>query len=653
MNDETSKWLLEGYATPKPSGLADQDNQKTLVKRTDSLGTGNVSTDSANKSWRNTIGERYKIRNRIAETGASFVYEAWDEFRQLRVAIKELRLPKADAEELADLVSRFEESAEITRHPRIVEVKKFLEIDGRYYIVMEFMDAGSLDDRVKRIEQQPLTLEDIKTVMNDLFAALEHSHQSKIIHRDVKPANILLSSTTGWKLTDFGIARIMSSTRTQDGTFLGTPAYSSPEQVKGLLVDERTDVYSCGVVLYELLAGQRPFRGGEDTVKRKIVYQEPVPPSTLGKLSLPALDKVVARAMAKDRDQRYPTIAAFREAMDAALRTPAIKVPPPTGPGTGPGPVIDLNGGRPRLLPPDPKPRPGPWIIVTLAGLITLSAAGYFTWRVLPGLLPPLPKPQSMPASKPSQELPAPTPAPLPARPKLEPIPAPPSDYLPPSTPSYPPPPSEPAPAPPIDHAPLSAPSYPPEPAPPVNHAPPPAPSYPPEPAPAPPVNHAPPPASSYPPPPKPVPAPPRPPSPMPNYPRRSPRLRGLTTMPCHSKPVPPSPVKPSEEHVLKPPAPQASGLEVGLLCTPVTLEQVKYLDISDTDVPLVKVQGVTNGLAADKAGVRPGDVLQKTGDLSTRSEFTSQCLVTLTGGRAVVKVWRNHAWQPFTIRSN
>ncbi len=637
MNDETSKWLMDGYATPEPRVRTDQAKEETRVE-----GTGNAS-----KSWRGTIGERYKIRDRIAETGASYVYEAWDEFRQLRVAIKELRLPKADAEELADLISRFEESAEITRHPRIVEVKKFLEIDGRYYIVMEFMDAGSLDDRIKRIEQQPLTLGEVKTVMNDLFAALEHSHQSKIIHRDVKPANILLSSTAGWKLTDFGIARIMSSTRTQDGTFLGTPAYSSPEQVKGLLVDERTDIYSCGVVLYELLAGQRPFRGGEDTVKRKIVYQEPAPPSTLGKLSLPALDKVVARAMAKDRDQRYGTIAALREAMDAALRLPAIKVSPPRqfDQGVGHGAVI---GPRDRLNPlPDArrKPRRGRWIIAMLAGLAALGVAGYGTWRALPILLPPVPAPQPMPSAKPSQEVLTPAPMPAPAQPKAEPAPARPFDYAPPPAPSYTPPPAEPTPAQPSDYASLPAPSYTPPPA---------------EPTPARPIDHSPPPMPSYAPPlVKPAPtrpadlAPPSTPSYAPPSVKAPPARPGDLALLPNLKLPPAFPEKPSDDRVLKLPAPQASGLEVGLLCMPVTTEQVKYLNIPDTDVSLVQVQGATNGLAADRAGIRSGDILQKTGDLSTRSDFVSQCLVTPTGGRAVVKVWRNHAWQQLTIRVN
>jgi eukaryotic-like serine/threonine-protein kinase len=383
MDDETGKWrrpdrMSDGGAAPHAAWSARPDTAEVP----------------------HAIGRdgRYRVQSRIAETDSSYLYDAWDSFRSRRVAIKQMRMPSGDPEEVRDALIRFEDSAEAGNHPNIVKILKFLELDGNCYIVMEFLEGGSLGERIERIPDEPLRMDEVHAIMTDLLAALEHSHAMDLIHRDVKPANLLLSASGRWKLTDFGIARFRSSTRTQYGTFIGTPAYASPEQVMGRPVDPRTDLYACGVVLYELLTGHRPFSGSPDTVKRRIVQTKPVPPSALGHLSTPALDGIVARAMAKDPDERFESAAAFRAALESAL-VPAPRVRAPSRPFDDP----DLAHYAPRPARDDTRVprdliaavRDGRlgWtsLMGPIAVAIFLVGIGALGWRLLPGSQPTKP----------------------------------------------------------------------------------------------------------------------------------------------------------------------------------------------------------------------------------------------------------------------
>ena len=186
---------------------------------------------------------------------------------------------------------------------------------------MEFVDGPSLKTLLDR--QERFALADTVRVMEDLLAGLQFSHERGVVHRDIKPANVMLTSAGQAKIADFGIARIESSSMTQAGTLLGTPAYMSPEQFMGQVVDARTDIYSSGVLLYQLLTGERPFEGGMSAIMHKALNTEPPAPSQLSVTAPPSFDAVVRRAMAKRPEDRFPSARAFAEAIRAALASQA------------------------------------------------------------------------------------------------------------------------------------------------------------------------------------------------------------------------------------------------------------------------------------------------------------------------------------------
>src|SRR5262245_63339701 len=166
-----------------------------------------------------------------------------------------------------------------------------------------------------------LGLKDTMSIMTQLLAALDFAHANGVVHRDVKPANIIMLLSGRLKLADFGVALIDSFDLAQAGPAAGTPAYMSPEQHTGLEADRRSDIFSCGVVLYELLAGAKPFEGPPETVGEKICREPFRPSSELNPKGSPAaLDAVIARALAKKPEERFPTARDFAAAMDAALR---------------------------------------------------------------------------------------------------------------------------------------------------------------------------------------------------------------------------------------------------------------------------------------------------------------------------------------------
>src|SRR5947208_9737229 len=174
-------------------------------------------------------------------------------------------------------------------------------------------------------------------IMCELLDALDFAHEAGVVHRDIKPANVMLDGQGRTKLTDFGVARVTDADRThaertQAGTMVGTPAYMSPEQIQGQRIDRRTDIFSAGIILYQFLTGQKPFTGeGAWTVAKKIVQEDPPMPSSINVALSPAFDRVVAKALAKDPDQRFATAREFSQALKrAAEGKPAIPEEEPT-----------------------------------------------------------------------------------------------------------------------------------------------------------------------------------------------------------------------------------------------------------------------------------------------------------------------------------
>jgi eukaryotic-like serine/threonine-protein kinase len=259
---------------------------------------------------------KYELRHVLGKGAMGTVYEGFDPIIARRVAIKTVRLPEPDDEEAQEELARFKREAQAAgrlSHPNIVGVFDYGETPEIAYIVMEFVDGTTLKhilDKGERFEQA-----EIVRVMDGLMAGLQFSHERGVVHRDIKPANVMMTKAGEVKIADFGIARIESSSMTQAGTMLGTPSYMSPEQFMGQTVDARTDLYSSGVMLYQLLTGEKPFEGGLTAIMHKVLNTEPLPPSALSVTVTPAFDAVVAKAMAKRPDDRFASASEFAVAL--------------------------------------------------------------------------------------------------------------------------------------------------------------------------------------------------------------------------------------------------------------------------------------------------------------------------------------------------
>ncbi|HJS88094.1 MAG TPA: serine/threonine-protein kinase, partial [Acetobacteraceae bacterium] len=286
---------------------------------------------------RKTLG-RYELRTVLARGAKAIVYEGWDPRIGRRVAIKAVALGGgADEPEPRTRPEREAQVAGRLGHPNIVGIHDYGEIDDTAFLVMEFVDGGSLKARFDRNERFETPA--IQRVMGGILAGLRHSHERGVIHGDITPSNILLTADGEAKLADFGVARTEGGSPTQPGTATGTPAYMAPEQFLGEPVDARADIYAAGVVLYQMLTGERPYDGGTAAVTHKVLHTEPVPPSQLSTHSSLAMDAIVARAMAKRRANRFPTASSFAEALQGTMNAAATDRPPITPRLAHPGPL--------------------------------------------------------------------------------------------------------------------------------------------------------------------------------------------------------------------------------------------------------------------------------------------------------------------------
>ena len=262
-----------------------------------------------------TVGGRYELREHLATGGMAVVFRGWD-FRLRRpVAIKVLR-DLEDADEV--VIERFRREARAAaslQHPHIVEVYDFFEEDGCYYLVMELVDGPNLKERL--VKTGPLDCESALRVAAQVCSALDAAHECGFIHRDIKPQNILLAPTGEAKLADFGIVHIPRETAfTTGGMVLGTADYISPEQAQGLELRPTTDIYSLGVVLYEMVAGALPFTGATPMSVAVQHATAPVPPLCRANPAIPKqVERLVQRALRKNPEQRFPSA----RAMGAAL----------------------------------------------------------------------------------------------------------------------------------------------------------------------------------------------------------------------------------------------------------------------------------------------------------------------------------------------
>lgn len=269
---------------------------------------------------------KYLISRVLGEGAMGVVYEALDPDIHRVVALKAIRAPllAPDAHDLS-ASARFRTEAQAAgrlAHPNIVAVYEYGEAEGQHYIAMEHVAGISLQALLSRGERLPLA--DALSVMQQLLDALACAHEQGVWHRDIKPANLLLTPEGRLKVTDFGIARIESGERTHHTTVLGSPGYMAPERYTDESPDRRVDIFSCGVLLYELLTGRAPFRGAAGAVMYQVMHNEPPLPSTLA-LDPPApacFDALVARALAKRAADRYDDAAQMRDALREAAGRP-------------------------------------------------------------------------------------------------------------------------------------------------------------------------------------------------------------------------------------------------------------------------------------------------------------------------------------------
>lgn len=264
---------------------------------------------------------KYRILGELGRGAMGIVYRGFDPLIEREVAIKTLRADLLEGNEKSTLLARFKKEAQAAgrlNHPNIVQVYEYGEDGDRVFIAMELIQGKELKEFIA--EEARFDLPGIVHMMDELLDALGFAHSHGVVHRDIKPSNIVVLKDGRIKVTDFGIARLESSTLTQAGNVLGTPSYMSPEQFMAQRVDGRSDLFSTGVLLYELLTGEKPFIGNSfATIMHKVLRETPIPPSELN-ITLPTVfDAVVAKALAKRPDERFQDARAFAQALDAAL----------------------------------------------------------------------------------------------------------------------------------------------------------------------------------------------------------------------------------------------------------------------------------------------------------------------------------------------
>jgi serine/threonine protein kinase len=277
---------------------------------------------------------RYQIIGELGRGAMGIVYRAQDPAIGRTIAIKSIRLNEltedAERERLRERLFREAQSAGMLSHPGIVTIYDIAEEAGLAYIFMEFVNGPPLEKML--LAAQTPDKETLLSIFRQTAAALDYAHKKGIVHRDIKPANIMIHEDGTAKITDFGVAKIVSQQMTVAGTMMGTPSYMSPEQIQGGTITGRTDQFSLAVVAYEVLTGEKPFTAEYlPTLLYRIVREEPLPPQRLNNTLGGQVEPVLRKALAKNSADRYETCADFISALAIACNSTPGWIPLPRG----------------------------------------------------------------------------------------------------------------------------------------------------------------------------------------------------------------------------------------------------------------------------------------------------------------------------------
>ncbi|HUA17452.1 MAG TPA: protein kinase [Bryobacteraceae bacterium] len=315
---------------------------------------------------------RYQILGELGRGATGVVYRAQDPAIGRIIAIKTIRLSDitdhAERERLRERLFREAQSAGILSHPNIVTIYDIAEENGLAYIFMECVDGPPLEKVMGNPDPMPGS--NVLSILRQTATALDYAHKKGIVHRDIKPANILIHEGNVAKITDFGVAKILSQQMTQSGVMMGTPNYMSPEQVQGHAVDGRADQFSLAVIAYEMLTGEKPFLADQlPALLFRIVREDPVAPERLNPSIGPPIEEVLRKALAKAPNDRYLSCLEFIDALNASCHASPGWHPMPRASAqnlpTMAGPVAPPPPPRPAVreldpLPPAAPPAPGP-----------------------------------------------------------------------------------------------------------------------------------------------------------------------------------------------------------------------------------------------------------------------------------------------------
>jgi eukaryotic-like serine/threonine-protein kinase len=323
---------------------------------------------------------RYEIKEQLGHGGMATVYRARDPRFNRDVAVKILPRELTLDPQFRTRFDREAQTIAALEHPAIVPVHDYGEEAGQPYLVMRLMQGGSLADRLKK---GALPIRDVSKILDRIGSALDRAHEVGVIHRDLKPGNILFDQYGEAYLADFGIARLADSSTTLTGSGLvGTPAYMSPEQIEGKVLDGRTDIYALGIIVFEMLTGKRPYQA--DTPAMLLVKQmtEPMPRVLDVNPDLPpGCEDVITRATAKQATARYDKASQLAKTLSSALRyegrPPAADITP-VQPPPAVAPDSELAPTKPIEAKPDPAKRPLPRWLWGVAGLIVLGLLAIF-----------------------------------------------------------------------------------------------------------------------------------------------------------------------------------------------------------------------------------------------------------------------------------